>query len=226
MNTDMQGLTIAFDLDGTLVDTAPDLIRANNHALGLAGLGAAPDALVRPKVSFGSRQMILAGLAHHGVTLPDHEVDTLWQAFLTFYGDNVAVESRPFPGVVAALERVKSRGAVCVVCTNKMTDMSVKLLDALDMSRHFAAVAGRDRFPVYKPDPGHLTGAIGLGGGRPTRAIMVGDSDVDILTAQRAAIPVIAVTFGYVHAPVATFNPDATIDHYDELDGVVGRLIT
>jgi phosphoglycolate phosphatase len=220
----MRGLTIAFDLDGTLVDTAPDLIRANNYALGLAGLSPAPDTLVRPKVSFGSRQMILAGLAYHGVTLPDHEIDRLWQAFLAYYGENIAVESRPFPGVEAALERLRARGVICVVCTNKMTDMSNKLLSALDMSGHFAAVAGRDAFPVFKPNPGHLTGAIKLGQGSIDRAIMVGDSDVDILTAQAAGIPVVAVTFGYVHAPVASFNPNAIIDHYDQLDLAIEQL--
>jgi phosphoglycolate phosphatase len=221
----MQGFTVAFDLDGTLIDTAPDLIRANNHVLSLVGLGPAPDTLVRPKVSFGSRQMILAGLAYHGCDLPEAQVDELWQAFLAHYEKNIAVESRPFPGVINALEHLQSRGAKCVVCTNKMTDMSIKLLDALGMSRHFKAVAGRDQFPVFKPDPAHLTGAIELGGGVATRAVMVGDSDVDILTAQRASIPVIAVTFGYVHAPVATFNPDAIIDHYDELAGVIHRMI-
>jgi phosphoglycolate phosphatase len=188
------------------------------------GLAPAPDALVRPKVSFGSRQMILAGLGHHGVTLPEAEVDRLWRAFLGYYGAHIAVESQPFPGVIDALSRLRDAGGTCVVCTNKMTDMSTSLLDALDMSQYFAAVAGRDTFPVFKPDPGHLTGAITLGGGTASHAIMVGDSDVDILTAQRAGIPVIAVTFGYVHAPVATFNPSAIIDHYDELDRAIVRV--
>jgi phosphoglycolate phosphatase len=214
----MRGMTIAFDLDGTLVDTAPDLIRANTHVLALQGLGAAPESIVRPKISFGSRQMILASLAHHGVTLPDAEVDQLWRTFLAHYEANVAVESRPFPGLVAALERIRDAGGQCVVCTNKLEGMSRKLLDELDLTQYFAGIAGRDTFPVYKPDPRHLTGAVSLAGGAPHRAVMVGDSDVDIATAKAAGIPVVAVTFGYVHAPVATFSPDAIIDHFDDLD--------
>jgi phosphoglycolate phosphatase len=222
----MQGMTIAFDLDGTLVDTAPDLLRANTHTLSAHGLGPVPDSLVLPKISFGSREMILAGLRYHDVSLPAAEVDVLWRRFLAYYEANLAVDSRPFPGVVAAIERIRSEGARCVVCTNKLEAPARRLLDALDLSRHFTAVAGRDTFPVCKPDPAHLTGVIRTGGGDPRRAVMVGDSDVDIATAKAAGIPVVAVTFGYVHAPVASFAPDVVIDHYDELHAALCRVQT
>jgi phosphoglycolate phosphatase len=220
----MRGMTIAFDLDGTLVDTAPDLIRANTHVLAGMGLRPPPDALVRPKISFGSREMILTSLAHHGVALPDDEVNRLWRAFLAYYEENIAVGSQPFPGLVPALERLHRAGATCVVCTNKSEAPSRRLLDALNLTQYFKAIAGRDTFPVRKPDPRHLLGAILLGKGDHTRAVMVGDSDVDIATAKAASIPVVAVTFGYVHAPVETFGPDAVIGHYDELDAAIRRV--
>ena len=220
----MRGMTIAFDLDGTLVDTAPDLILANTHVLASIGLSAPPDALVRPKISFGSREMIVTSLAHHGVSLPDDEVNRLWRAFLAYYEDNVAVDSKPFPGLVPVLETLLLEGAQCVVCTNKSEAPSRRLLAALNLTQYFAAIAGRDTFPVRKPDPGHLTGVILLGRGDRSRAVMVGDSDVDIATAKAAGIPVIAVTFGYVHAPIASFGPDAVIDHYDELLAAIRRV--
>ena len=221
----MRGMTIAFDLDGTLVDTAPDLILANTHVLASIGLGPAPDALVRPKISFGSREMIVTSLAHHGVDLPEADVNRLWRAFLAHYEHNIAVDSKPFPGLVPVLETLLREGAQCVVCTNKSEAPSRRLLDALNLTQYFAAIAGRDTFPVRKPDPGHLTGAILLGRGDQSRAVMVGDSDVDIATAKAAAIPVIAVTFGYVHAPIETFKPDAIISHYDELVAAIRKVL-
>jgi phosphoglycolate phosphatase len=220
----MRGMTIAFDLDGTLVDTAPDLIRANTHVMALKGLGPPPDAVVRPRISFGSREMILTSLAHHGVALPEAEVNGLWRTFLAYYETNVAIDSRPFAGLVPALDALRGEGARCVVCTNKSEAPSRRLLEALGLTHYFAAIAGRDTFAMRKPDPGHLTGAIQLGGGDPARAVFVGDSDVDIATAKAAGIPIVAVTFGYVHAPVETFGPDAVINHYDELDAAVRRV--
>ena len=218
-------LTLVFDLDGTLVDTAPDLIRACDQALATKGLGPAPSALIRPQISFGSRAMIVAALGHHGVALPQTEIDGMWAEFLAHYEANVAVASRPFDGIAGVLERAVARGDRLAVCTNKVERLSRLLLDTLGLSRHFAAIAGRDTFSVMKPHPDHLLGAIAQAGGDPAHAVMIGDSGVDIATARAAGVPVIAVTFGYSPAAVATYAPDAVIDTYAEFDLALARVL-
>ncbi len=221
---DLRGWTIAFDLDGTLVDTAPDLVLATHHAL--ATLGAPPVAQrhILPWVSFGARRMITESLAVLGRAESEPTVDRALNDFLVHYAANIAVESRPFPGAVQALDDLARRGARLAVCTNKRQDLSLALLDALGLSRRFAAIVGRDAVPRSKPHPDHLLAAIARAGGSPHRAVMVGDSEVDIETAQSARVPVVAVTFGYPGRPVADCAPDAIIDHYDALVAATVRL--
>jgi phosphoglycolate phosphatase len=221
----MRGVTVVFDLDGTLVDTAPDLMGAIDLILLQKGLAPAPHDLMRPLISHGSRAMLSAALDHLGRKLADAEFDAWWQDYLALYASNIAVRSRPFPGVLALLDRLEARGARLAVCTNKNEALSRRLLSALDMTRRFHAIAGRDTIPgAFKPDAAHVTGAIRLANGDPERALMVGDSDVDIQAARRAHIPVIGVTFGYVHAPIASFAPDAVIDHYDGFEGACAEI--
>lgn len=220
----MNSLTIAFDLDGTLVETAPDLVRATNHALSVAGLAPVPGYELRGVISFGGRAMVEYGLKLHARALPQEDVDRLHERFLAYYASNIAEESHVYSGLEAALDRLSARGARLVVCTNKLEALSRQLLDALGLSRHFKAIAGRDTFPVYKPDPGHLRGAIELAGGDPRQAIMVGDSDTDIKTARALGVPVIGVPFGYTDVPIHKLGPDAVIEHYQELEDAVDRL--
>lgn len=220
----MQDLTIAFDLDGTLVETAPDLVHATNHALSLCRLEPVDAEEIRPFISFGARAMIKKGLEVHGHDVPADEFETLFSRFLAYYADNIAVGSHAFPGLEECLERLSRAGARLAVCTNKQEALSRKLLDALGLSKRFAALAGRDTFPVCKPHPDHLRGAIRLAGGDPQRAVMVGDSDVDIATAKAAGIPIIAVTFGYTDVPVRDLAPNAIIDHYRDLDAALERV--
>jgi phosphoglycolate phosphatase len=222
----MKGVTLVFDLDGTLVDTAPDLIGAANYVLGLRGLSPVSPAKLRPQISFGARKIIMRGLAEHGETLPDSEIDGLLATFLTYYAENIANESRPFPGLLETLRHHKHAGATLAVCTNKAERLSRALLTELEMLDLFAAVAGRDTFPVFKPHPDHLTGVIRLAGGDPDRAIMVGDSDTDISTARAAGIPCIAVDFGYTDVPVTELNPTTVISHYREFPAAVTRILT
>lgn len=220
----MHGLTIVFDLDGTLVDTAPDLVGATNHVLD--GLGAAPlpGARLRPWISYGARRMIVEAAAMSRLEIGDAETDRQLARFLDHYTANIARESRPFPGALAALDRLSGRGATLAVCTNKREALSLLLLDALGLTARFAAIAGRDTFPVCKPDPGHLTGTIARAGGDPSRAVMIGDSGVDIATARAAGVPVIGVTFGYTEIPVHDLGPDAVVGHFDDIDGAIGRV--
>jgi phosphoglycolate phosphatase len=220
----MQDLTIAFDLDGTLVETAPDLIHATNHVLGLIGEAPVPSADVRPSISFGGRAMIVKALEIRRARLSETEIDGLLEHFLAHYAANIAVDSRPFPGLEAALDRLSATGARLVVCTNKREGMSRLLLETLGLAHRFAAIAGRDTFPFYKPHPDHLTGAIRLAGGNPRRGIMVGDSNTDVLTARAADLPVIGVSFGYTDVPMHELRPDALLDHYDDLVAAIERV--
>ncbi|MDX2309123.1 MAG: phosphoglycolate phosphatase [Hyphomicrobium sp.] len=220
----MRGLTVVFDLDGTLVDTAPDLVGATNHALADLGLAPVDAGTLRPWISFGARRMIVEALAAHGRSLPDPDVDRLLDRFIGYYEVNIARESRPYPGVVETVAMLRDEGATLAVCTNKRESLSRLLLDALALTPHFAGLAGRDTFLVSKPHPDHLYGAIRLAGGDPGRAVMVGDSDVDVATAKAAGIPVVAVSFGYTQVPVHDLAADVVIDHYRELPAAIAGL--
>jgi phosphoglycolate phosphatase len=221
----MQGMTLVFDLDGTLVDTAPDLIAAANYVLSSEGLPAIAGAELKPAISFGARQMLATGLRIYGIDRTEAELDTLLERFLDYYAQNIAVGSAPFPHLIETLEACAAAGATLAVCTNKREGLSRQLLDALDMSRHFRALAGRDTFPVCKPHPDHLLGTIRMANGDPRRAVMVGDSDTDIRTAKAAKIPVVGVTFGYTDIPVTRLGADAVIDSYGQFRETIKALM-
>jgi len=221
----MDGLTLVFDLDGTLIDTAPDLGHAANHVLTGEGLPPVPLDTMRTWIGLGARTMLKRGLAFHGIKRTSAEVDTLLGRFLEYYTANIAVESRPYPQLTETLDRAKAAGARLAVCTNKREEPSRLLLSALGLADRFSAIAGADTFPVRKPDPGHLTGAIELAGGEPRRSIFVGDSEIDILTARAAGVPVIGVSFGYSEVPIQEFEPDVVIDHYAEFEAALEGLL-
>lgn len=218
-------ICIVFDLDGTLVDTAPDLVHTLNHVLTGIGCPQVSMAAIRPMISFGARRMLKEGLHAAGREPTGAELDLLLAEFLEHYDANIAVESRPFPGAPAALKRLKAAGARLGICTNKHAAVSRKLLTALNMDHFFAAIVGRDTLPVSKPHPGHLTGTIARMGGAPERSVMVGDSGADVQAAKAAGIPVVAVTFGYSEAPVSAYKPDRLIDHFDELETAIAEIL-
>ncbi len=225
MALDLSGTTIVFDLDGTLVDTAPDLSAAANHVFSQIGLAPIAAADMRPMIGHGSRAMIEEGLRRHGVTKTPEEITRLHDLFFPYYADNIAAHSRPFDGIPAVLDALLEAGARLAVCTNKLEALSRSLLSQLALDERFAAIAGRDTFDVFKPAPGHLTRTIALAGGVPERAVMIGDSEVDIATAAAAGIPSIAVTFGYTLVPVRHLRPTATIDHYRELMSALEQVL-
>ncbi len=216
MAIDLSGVTIVFDLDGTLVDTAPDLTAAANHVFASLGLAPIPPAELHPFIGHGARAMIEQGLRLHGISKAPDQLAELFARFLPYYADNIAVLSRPFEGIPELLDRLLGLGARLAVCTNKYEALSRSLLRQLALHERVAAIAGRDTFDVFKPAPGHLTGTIALAEGRPERAVMVGDSEVDIATAAAAGSPSIGVSFGYTQVPVRELNPTAAIDHYRE----------
>ena len=215
---------VIFDLDGTLVDTAPDLMRATNFVL--TGIGRRELAVeeVRSFVGHGARALLTRGLAATG-GLPDaYDVEVDYQRFVDFYAANIAHGSTPFPGLVRLLERLKDEGFGLGVCTNKLEGLSVQLLDALDLSRFFGSVVGPDTLGIAKPDPKPFFEAVKRLNLDSPRALMVGDSETDILTARNAGVPVIAVPFGYTPRPVAEFGPDRMIAHFDEAYAAIHEL--
>jgi phosphoglycolate phosphatase len=218
---------IVFDLDGTLVDTAPDLIDALNVLFAREGLSAIPLAEGRRIIGGGIQRLIERGLALENRTFTPGHVDALYRDYLDHYAAHIADRSRPFPGVEAALDALAGRGDRLAVCTNKLAFLAVRLLDALKLSAHFAAICGPDTFGVQKPDPEILRATVRAAGGTLADAVMVGDSETDIATARAAGVPVIAVDFGYTEGPVAALRPDRLISHFDALpaalDGVRHR---
>jgi phosphoglycolate phosphatase len=217
----MNGLTLVFDLDGTLVDTAPDLVAATNHVLRHIGLPPVDEKSLRPWIGHGAAYMIEHAMGQAGKTMTRQEHARLLEVYLEYYGRNIAIGSQPFEGAIEALQSLSRQGAKLAVCTNKMESMSRALLDALGMTSYFASIAGRDTLPVFKPDPRHLLGTIELAGGDAARAVMIGDSRTDIATAKAANVPVIAVSFGYTDVPVSQLDPDAIIDHYRDLERAI-----
>lgn len=208
---------IVFDLDGTLVDTAPDLLDSLNHTLDAGGATRTDGAGFRQFVGHGGRVMIERAYQAQRRDLPVDEHDRLFALFLEHYGSNIPGLSKPYPGVIEALDRFRATGHLLAVCTNKTEEFAKKLLVALGMAGYFDAITGQDTFAFRKPDPRHLTETIKLAGGDADKAVMVGDSRTDIDTAKAAGIPVVAVDFGYTDRHVREFEPSKIISHFDEL---------
>jgi phosphoglycolate phosphatase len=215
--------TIIFDLDGTLVDTAPDLIATLNVILSREGLPAMPEEEARLLIGHGARRMLQRGLAMAGRNGDD--VDRLFGDFIAYYSDHMADGSRTFPGVEAALDTLAGRGCTFAVCTNKLEWLAVRLLTSLGLADRFATICGQDTFAVQKPDPEALLATLRRAGGSPDRAVMVGDSLTDIATAKAAQMPVVAVDFGYTDIPVKNLGPDKIISHYKHLPDAVETLL-
>ena len=220
----MPDRAVIFDLDGTLVDTAPDLMLATNHVLEGLGRRAISMAEVRAFVGHGARALVTRGLAATGGLPVNYDVEPDYKRFVDYYSRNIANGSQPFPGLVRLLDRLKAEGYGLGVCTNKLEGLSVQLLDALKLSQYFGAVVGPDTIGVAKPDPKPFFEAVARLGLNAPRAIMVGDSETDILTARNAGVPVLAVPFGYTPRPVEDFNPDRLISHFDEAYDAIQAL--
>ncbi|MDR3469326.1 MAG: HAD-IA family hydrolase [Xanthobacteraceae bacterium] len=215
---------VVFDLDGTLVDTAPDLIAALNVVLDRQGLPPVPLASARGMIGAGARRLIERGFEADGRSMTPAELDRLTGEFISYYADHIADQSRPFEGLEAALDQLAGRGFGFAVCTNKLEWLSRRLLDRLDLSERFLAVCGADTFGVGKPDPTILRQTILRAGGHPSTSIMVGDSGPDIGVARRAGVKVIGVEFGYTEVPIADLAPDLVIAAMAELPSAVDRL--
>jgi len=208
---------LVLDLDGTLAETAPDLIDALNHVLAGDGIAPVPVEAARSLLGAGGRALIERGYARAGRDLTKTRLDGLFADFLSHYNAHIADKSTLFPGVRASLDRFRADGWKLAVCTNKLEHSSLLLLEKLKVLDYFAFVCGQDTFGVAKPDPKPLLQTVARSGGVPGRSVMVGDSVTDIRTAQAAKIPVVAVDFGYTDVPVSELGPDRVISHFDAL---------
>jgi phosphoglycolate phosphatase len=215
---------VVFDLDGTLVDTAPDLINALNYILVREGLPPVPLHLARNLIGAGARRLLERGLELDGRSVGLEDIDRLTKDFIDYYAAHIADASRPFEGLEGALDDLAARGYRFAVCTNKLEWLSKRLLDQLGLSTRFAAICGADTFGISKPDPAILQQTIARAGGQLSAAIMVGDAGPDIGVARRAGVPVIGVEFGYTDVPIADLKPDRLIGHMSDLPGAVESL--
>ena len=216
---------IAFDLDGTLVDTAPDLIGALNHILVREKMSPLPLDSARNLIGAGARRLLERGLEAENRQVTPEEMTKLTEDFIAYYADHIADESRPFEGLEAALDDLSGRGYRLAVCTNKLEWLSLRLLDRLGLTPRFAAICGADTFGVAKPDPIILRQTVAKAGGAIASTIMVGDAGTDVGVARRAGVPVIGVSFGYTEVPIANLKPDRLIDRMSELPEAVESLL-
>ncbi|WP_439546213.1 phosphoglycolate phosphatase [Sandarakinorhabdus sp.] len=215
--------TILFDLDGTLVDTAPDLAAAMNHVLSSLGRPPLPIDDVRHLVGHGARALISRGLAATGPAPPEL-VESGVPLFLEYYAAHIADASRPFDGVEAALDALAAAGCRLAICTNKPVALATALIDALGWRARFAAIVGFDSVPKPKPDAGHVHATLAACGGDVASAVFVGDSATDVGAARNAGLPIILVSFGFSDTPARDLGADAVIDHYDALLPVLAGM--
>ena len=221
----MAAPTIVFDLDGTLVDTAPDLIDTLNVILARHDVRPVALGEARTMIGAGIKPLLIRALASKGLELPATEIDQLYEEYLKLYANHIADRSRAFPGVEEALDRLAARGCALAVCTNKLEWFAVRLMEELGMAPRFAAICGQDTFPMRKPDPEMLRLTIARAGGDPAHAVMVGDSITDVKTARAAALPVVVVDFGYTEIPPPELGADRLISHFDSLVPAIEELV-
>ena len=222
---DLEGWTLAFDLDGTLVETHEDLVGTLNRLLALEGLPPAPMDSARQLIGGGARALLKHGFELAGASAERAASTALFDAFIADYVDHIADHSTPFEGVVETLETLAERGATLVVVTNKRSDLSELLLGKIDLTKHFAAVVGPDRVSARKPSGAHLVEAVRSVGGDPARTIMVGDAAPDIGCARDAGLPVIGVTFGYTPIPMEDLAPDIIVDAFEDIEEAVDMIV-
>ena len=223
---DLEGWTIAFDLDGTLVETHEDLVGTLNRMLVREGHPPVPMEGAAALIGGGARALLEHGYLAAGASWEEASQQQLFDDFIADYVEHIADHSQPFDGVVETLERLTERGAILVVATNKRTDLSELLLGKLDLTRHFAAIVGPDRVSAKKPNGAHLIEAVTMAGGNPSMAIMVGDAAPDTGAARDAGIPCIVTTFGYTQIAPEDLGGDVLIDAFEDVEEAIDGLLT
>jgi phosphoglycolate phosphatase len=218
--------TIVYDLDGTLADTAGDLIATLNWLLAREGLEPVKVENARSLIGAGARALIKRGFAGSGRTLEPPALEALFADYLEHYNAQIADRTRLYPGVEKALHAFARSGVRQAICTNKIESSAKLLISKLGIAERFAFICGQDTFGVGKPDARPLLKTIAASGGSSERAILVGDSATDIKCARAANVRVIAVTYGYAEVPVSELGPDRVIAHFDELEAACDALLS
>ncbi len=217
-----------FDLDGTLADTAADLLAAANDVLGPRGLPLLDLGRDRAFAGRGARSMIRRSLsllaAPPGAAESEAIADDIYPGFLKVYETRLHHHTRLFDGVTDCLDTLVAAGWRLGVCTNKPERLAVALLASLGVLDRFGAVLGADSLPVRKPDPAHLAETARRAGALPARSVMLGDTLTDLATARAAGVPCILVSFGFAAEPLAELAPEAVVDHFDEVPPLLERL--
>lgn len=215
---------MVFDLDGTIIDTAPDLHACLAQVLTDLGRPAPPLEEVRPMIGDGARALLARGLEATGGMPPGVDLDGLYAAFLERYIADPIRLGRPFEGLIPLLELLEKAHYRLGLCTNKPQVPTLRILDDLGLARYFRSVIGGDVLPVRKPDPAHLEAVLEELGVQRADAVMIGDSRSDVLAAQAAGVPTLVVTFGYTQIPPRELGGDLVIDRLDELPAALERL--
>lgn len=216
--------TLIFDLDGTLVDTAPDLLNAANAVLAQRGRPAIDPATLHHMVGFGAKSLITQAFAATGGEPLPEEMPALVELFLAHYGAHLADHSRPFSGVAETLAGLKAKGAILGVLTNKPHAMAEPLLEKLGLASFFTAIYGAGFKSYVKPDPRIFHDVIAAAGGTNDFAVMIGDSVTDLHTARAAGAPCILMSYGYTPVPAASLGADIVLDEFTALPEALGRL--
>jgi phosphoglycolate phosphatase len=216
---------LIFDLDGTLVDTAPDLLGAMNAVLRKAGRNALDTGTLRHMVGFGARALIVQAFEATGAPVEANALPGLVDDFVAHYREHLSDGSVPFPGVVETLTALRDSGAKLGVLTNKPQELAAPLLRALDLEKYFTAIHGAGRYSYVKPDPRvfhHVVEELTGEGNAP--ALMIGDSKTDVATARAANVPVIVLSYGYTPEPAETLGADAVTGDFRDIPALVKRL--
>jgi phosphoglycolate phosphatase len=218
----MPDFLLIFDLDGTLVDSAPDLRATLNEFLRERGAGPLSLPQVKEMIGDGVPALVARALAASGAA--PAEAASALPHFVELYEARAVELTRPYPGVPQTLAALRRRGYRTAICTNKLQHSTLTVLEGLGLSPLFNGVAGGDRFPVKKPDPGHLLRLIDALDARRNRAAMIGDSENDAAAAHAAGLPLILMRYGYARSDPATLGADALLDDFAELPAALDRL--
>ncbi len=219
-----QDLIFCFDLDGTLVDTAPDLVRVTNETIAQEGLPPTHYKTARSEVGYGSRVLIVNACKRAGHALSSARTDELQKFFLKRYAETIADHSVPFPSVIDTLTLLKHGGAELTVCTNKPGYLARPLLRELGMTHFFERVVGGDEAPKSKPDARHIYRAAGPNGAKK-RIVMVGDSYPDIRAGHNAGVPTLLMRYGYTQIKSHKLKPTLSLDHFKDIPHCLPRII-
>lgn len=224
MKSTLDGWTIVFDLDGTLVESAPDLLSALNHTLQNADAPVVQLSDIREMIGHGAKAMIRKGFELHKLPLAEEQLEKHWATFLNFYKANIAVGSYVYEGAFDALETLRRKGAILAVCTNKTQALAEEVLTQLNLIDYFSAVVGADSVPMKKPDGDHIIQTVRRVGGCSQQAIMIGDSRTDEAAAYNAQLPFLFVPFGYESVSADQIRAHAVVHHYEQLCGQIMKI--